>query len=53
MTVCLLGDLFDDIGSVSFVQLCPVRVYDGQLSLYNGCPDGELIDPDPDGDVDG
>ncbi|KFZ24856.1 hypothetical protein V502_00657 [Pseudogymnoascus sp. VKM F-4520 (FW-2644)] len=30
---------------------CPTRVYDGQLPLYNGCPGGELIDPE--GGVDG
>ncbi|KFY30906.1 hypothetical protein V493_01562 [Pseudogymnoascus sp. VKM F-4281 (FW-2241)] len=36
---------------MSFVELCPTRVYDGQLPLYNGCPGGELIDPE--GGVDG
>lgn len=36
---------------MSLVQLCPRRVYDGQLPLYNGFPGGELIDPE--GGVDG
>jgi hypothetical protein len=51
VNVCLLGDLFEDIDSMSFVQLCPRRVYDGQLPLYNGYPGGGLIDPE--GGVDG
>lgn len=46
VTACLLGDLFEDIDSMSFEQLCPTRVYDGQLPLYNGCPGGKLIDPE-------
>lgn len=46
MSVCLLGDLFKDIDSMSFVETFPTRVYDGQLPLYNGCPGGELIDPE-------
>jgi hypothetical protein len=51
VTACLLGDLFEDIDSMSFVQLCPRRVYDGQLPLYNGYPGGALVDPE--GGVDG
>ena len=46
VAVCLIDDLFKDIDSMSFVQQCPTRVYDGQLPLYNGCPGGELIDPE-------
>ena len=45
------GALFRLDDSMSFVQQCPTRVYDGQLPLYNGCPGGELIDLE--GGVDG
>ncbi|KFX91985.1 hypothetical protein V490_05630 [Pseudogymnoascus sp. VKM F-3557] len=46
VTACLLGDLFEEIDLMSFMQLCPRRVYDGQLPLYNGYPGGGLIDPE-------
>ena len=42
----LVGDLFDDLKVRSLVQVCPRRVYDGQLPLYNGFPGGKLIDPE-------
>lgn len=51
VTVCLLRDLFESIDSLSFVELCPTRVYDGQLPLYNGGLCGGLIDPK--GGIDG
>ena len=42
----LVGDLFEDIEVRSLVQVCPRRVYDGQLPLYDGFPGGKLIDPE-------
>ncbi|OBT72108.1 hypothetical protein VF21_09193 [Pseudogymnoascus sp. 05NY08] len=40
--VRLVEDLFGDIEATSLAEVCPTRVYDGQLPLY----DGELIDPE-------
>ena len=42
----LVGDLFKDIEVGSLVEVCPTRVYDGQLPLYDGYPGGKLIDPE-------
>ncbi|KAK4151211.1 hypothetical protein C8A00DRAFT_36151 [Chaetomidium leptoderma] len=42
----LVGDLFEDLEARSLAEVCPRRVYDGQLPLYDGFPGGSLIDPD-------
>ncbi|KFY08702.1 hypothetical protein V492_05989 [Pseudogymnoascus sp. VKM F-4246] len=42
----LVGDLYSDIEVRSLAQMCPIRVYDGQLPLYNDAPGGKLIDPE-------
>jgi hypothetical protein len=40
-----MGELFGDIEAMSFVEVCPVRVYDGQIPLYDGIPCEGLVDP--------
>lgn len=52
VTARSVGDLFKDIDSRSLEQMCPKRVYDGQLPLYDGVPgEGKLADPE--GGIDG
>lgn len=41
-----VGELFGDIEGMSFVEVCPIRVYDGQIPLYDGFPCVGLIDPE-------
>ncbi|OBT68622.1 hypothetical protein VE03_01808 [Pseudogymnoascus sp. 23342-1-I1] len=52
--VCVLSleDLFGDIEARSLVQISPIRLYDGQLPLYNGIPGGGTL-IDPEGGVEG
>lgn len=41
----VLGQLFDDLDDRSLEKLSPVRVYDGQIPLFTGSAQGELVDP--------
>lgn len=42
----LVRSLFEDIEVQSLAQVCPTRVYDGQLPVYDGFTGENFIDPE-------
>lgn len=46
VAVYCLEDLFEDIDIQSLEEICPVRIYDGQLPLIDSTPGGRMIDPE-------